>query len=96
MEAETQEVQGAGEGEKAPEVGSATTGGTAATGTTETGTAAAQTGTEAKGAEAGPETEHPKSIMARIREKIGDWDEDLHEELHEDLTAIEKLFGIGG
>ncbi len=36
---------------------------------------------------------HPLGLMARIRETIWHWDEDLHAELHEDLLAIEKFFG---
>lgn len=35
-------------------------------------------------------------LMAHIRATIAEWDDDLHEALHEDLTAVEKLLGIGG
>lgn|SRR5487761_2409804 len=37
---------------------------------------------------------HPGlGMMARIRAKIAEWDEDLHAELHEDLARIEAFFG---
>ena len=63
---------------------------TAQTTVTETGTATGQEESDAQPVV----TEHPRTLMQRLRVKIEAWDDDLHEELHDDLLAVERLLGI--